>query len=1131
MIRQSFCTAVQQPLAQARAMAGSVIDWPGHLQIPPSNAAIRRSNALPLRRLARKCAAMTEQIEDQAEAAPAPAPRARRIARRIGLVLALLVLALVAATWFSRERLADDFITGQLEKLGLDATYTIESIGPRRQVLKDIVIGDPARPDLTVERVEVTLEPRFPLIGIAGVKLEKPRLYGSYRQGKLSFGALDKLLFDQKSTEPFVLPDMNLLIDDGRALLESDYGPVGVKVAGNGNLRSGFAGILAASAPRLEHAGCTINGATIYGKASIANASPGFEGPLRLSTLDCAGQGISLGASDLELGVRLDPDLKGFEGSANLKSGAMRLAENRAGGLAGTAKFTWRKAGLTAQYDLRAHRLETPQFALRELGAEGTARTSGGMDRAELRADVEGRGLQTGRGLDTALGEAAKAASGTLLGPMLAQIRAAFAREGRDSSLSAGLTLRKTGDVLSLVMPQGRLTGGSGDTLLAVSGFQLSDGGEAGGARFSGNFATGGAELPRITGRMENRGGQGGTIMRLRMAEYRAGGGSLELPEMMIAQEPGGALGFSGSVRASGLLPGGATRGLVVPLNGNWSAANGLSLWRNCTTLRFDQLTVANLRLDARRLQLCPPSGSAIVRSDARGIRVAAGAPALDLSGSLGETPIRLKAGATGLAWPGFLAARDVDVELGAQEAPTRFRLSEINARIESDVRGSFAGAEAYLFSVPLDLTEATGEWAYSDGVLTLSGGAFRLVDREQPGRFEPLVARDATLSLVDNRIVAQALLREPRSEREVVQADIVHDLNDATGHADLTVRGLLFDGQLQPDRLTGLALGVIANAAGTVRGSGRIDWNAETVASSGSFSTDRFDFAAAFGPVRGVAGTIEFTDLLGFVTAPNQRLTIESFNPGIAVERGEVRFELRENYVIAIQGGRWPFIGGTLILEPTEIQMADADVRRFTLRLEGVDAARFVEQMDMANLVATGTFDGAVPLVFDQNGGRIENGRLLSRAPGGNVAYVGALTYEDMSPIANYVFDALKSLDYRTMEIILDGSLTGEIVTRVRFDGIRQGAEASRNIVTKQLARLPLQFNLNIHAPFYRLIGSFKAMYDPAYIRDPREVGLLDEQGNAVENPTINPPDALKPEDIPEDEAVIQPLESETVP
>ncbi len=1074
---------------------------------------------------------MAEQNEEPGEEAEAPAaPRRRRTGRRIAGVVAILLATAGIVVWTSRERLAEDIITSQLEKLGVKATYKIESIGPQQQVITDIVVGDPGRPDLTIERVEVTLEPRFPFLELGKVRVVRPRLYGSYRAGKLSFGALDPLLFDQKSTEPFSFPDLNLELVDGRALLESDYGPVGFKAQGEGNLRSGFAGILAANAPKLTVEGCTATGATLYGKVTMDAERPGFSGPLRLGALDCPDHGAGLRDLAVRLETRIDRTLDGVEGKAALAGKSFALGENRLDGLDGTSRFTWRKNALTADYELGFGALRTPQLALDSLALEGSARTREAGERVEVQANLEGTGLRPGAALDKALGDTAKSAEGALLGPMLAQMRGALAREGRGSDLAAEITLRKTGDMLSLVMPQARVRGSSGSILLALSRFQIASDGKGAALRFSGNFMTGGAGLPQISGRMESRGGRGAAELRMRMARYAAGGGSLELPELTVAQGADGALAFSGRALASGAIPGGSAQGLVVPFNGNWSGAQGLAVWRGCTTIGFDSLSLASLTLEGRTLQLCPPTGSAILRSGPGGFRVAAGVPSLDLAGRLGETPLRLQSGAVGFAWPGTLVANNVDVTMGATDAPTRFRLTRIDARIADEIEGSFSGTDAKLFAVPLDLLEASGKWRFADGRLDLSEGAFRLVDRQAPGRFEPLVARDATLSLVDNRITAKAVLREPKSDREVTAANIVHDLSSGVGHADLDVPGILFDQGMQPDTLTGLALGLIANANGTIIGTGRIDWTPDKVTSTGKFSTDSFDFAAAFGPVQGVSGTIEFTDLLGMVTAPNQRLQIRSFNPGIEVESGELRYEIRENQTMAIHGGRWPFIGGALVLEPAVIRMAQAEERRFAIQLEGVDAAQFIERMELANISATGTFDGRVPLVFDENGGRIEGGSLTSRPPGGNVSYVGKLTYENMNPIANYAFDALKSLDYKQMDIALNGSLTGEIVTQVRFDGIRQGAGTSQNILTKQLAKLPIRFNVNIHAPFYQLIGSFKSMYDPALTRNPRDLGLIDANGNIIQNPSLKPP-TPGVEDLPDDESGIQHPESEPVP
>jgi hypothetical protein len=1071
---------------------------------------------------------MAAQSEMEQSERPA---RGRRVGCGASLaVLALLIVAL-AALWFSRERIADNVISDMLADAGVPATYEIEQIGPSRQILRNIVVGDPARPDLTVERAEVVIKARFGFPGIAEVRLTRPRLRASYHGGKLSFGVLDPLVFTG-SKAPFEFPDFRLALEDGRGVLDSDYGPVGIKLAGSGHLRGGFAGELAAVAPRLALPGCAAERVTLYGTLAIADQRPGFDGPVRLGGLSCPDQSLALAGAAVQLKGRADKALAAFEGDVGLSAGAAALGDARLAALAGDGRFSWRDGGLTARYDLAATDLATEQAAVGRLKFDGSLRARRNFERVEIDTKVDGQGVRLGSALDAGLADAEKSADGTLLEPILHQVREQLAREGRASRLAADVTVRRTGQRTVVVVPDAALRGGSGETLLSLSRFQLAFGGDAAPV-YSGGFATAGQRLPRIAGRIEQRPG-GPLHASLSVAPYAAGSARVAIPRLALTERGDGALGFAGEAIASGALPGGHADELVLPLAGSYSSEGRLALWTDCTEVRFAKLQLANLALDSHRLTLCPPRGAAVVRYDAgNGLRIAAGAPSLQLTGHLGETPIALRSGAIGFAWPGTITARQLVVTLGPEGTATSFAIADLTAKAGADVAGRFAGTDVRLYAVPLDLLGASGNWRYADGRLTLTDGAFRLEDRQAARRFEPLAAEGASLTLVDNVITAAALLREPVSGRAVTRVDLVHNLATAGGHADLAVAGLTFDEGFQPTALTPLALGVVANVRGTVAGSGRIDWTESGVTSTGRFSSDSLDFAAAFGPVRGASGTIEFSDLLGMTTAPNQRLHVASINPGIEVTDGEIAIQLRGGEVLALEGGTWPFMGGRLTMHPVEIRFGAAEVRRYVLEVEGLDAARFVDYMDLENMSATGTFDGTVPLVFDTVGnGRVEGGLLLSRPPGGNVSYIGQLTYEDMGAIANFAFAALRSLDYTQMRVAMDGELTGQIVTRVQLDGVKQGAGAEQNILTRKLATLPIRVDVNIRAPFYTLIGSVRALYDPSAIRDPRELGLIDSEGHAIRGETKGPPpEPVDPDDLIPDESAIQRRESEETP
>jgi hypothetical protein len=1060
---------------------------------------------------------------------PARDAPGRRRWLRGALAFVLVLVVALAGVWLSRERIAGNFIEAQLRQYDIPATYTIEHIGPDKQVLTNIVIGNPTAPDLTVERAEVTIRYRLGTPTLGRITLVRPRLFGTFKGGTLSFGTLDKALF-RKTGRPPGLPTIDLRLVDGRGLIESDYGPLGLKAEGVGRLDGGFKGLIAVAAPKLDGAGCAAQRATLYGTVSTARGKATIDGPVRFASLACASRGLAVRDAAVAMKATVDDDFKGVEAQSRLESRALSAAGAGANGITGSLRATWRDRALTARYSLAARGVAHPQARAALLIAEGTLRARNGLDTLELQSDISGNGVRIGDGLDRVLSGAVRTSEGTLFAPLLKQARAALARESRASSLTAQLTLRQAGAITSLIIPQASLRGGSGDTLLALSRVQLSaQGGQP--ARFSGNLASGGRGLPRIVGRME-RGAGGGAVMRLRMAEYRAGGSALEIPDLALIQADDGALGFAGRARASGALPGGEARNLVVPLNGSFSSDSGLALWKSCTTIAFDRLAIASLTLEHRSLTLCPARGQAILRNDARGLRIAAGAPSLDLAGRLADTPIRVRSGPVGFAYPGAMSAREVDVTLGPPATASTFRISNLTATFGREIGGKFSGADIRLYAVPMNLMNASGNWRYAGEVLSLAQGSFRLIDREAVPRFNPLVSDGATLTLRDNVIRANAALHEPASRREVTDIAIVHNLASGVGHADLNVDGLLFDRALQPDTLTSLAKGVIANVSGTVRGTGRIDWTERGVTSGGRFSSDSLDFAAAFGPVKGASGTVEFTDLIGLTTAPNQRIRIASVNPGIEVTDGELVFSLRDGQLLGVEGATWPFMGGTLTLRSTTLNLGTSEERRYIFEIEGLQAAEFVQRMELANISATGTFDGTLPIVFDTSGnGRIEGGLLIARPPGGNLSYLGELNRHDLGTMANFAFDALKSLDYQQMSIAMDGSLTGEIVTRVRFDGVKQGAGAKRNFLTKRFENLPIRFNINIRAPFYQLITSIKAMYDPASVRDPRDVGLLDAEGRVLQRQVTPPPPAIKPDDVIPDQPPVQTSESEKQP
>ncbi|MBU0775750.1 MAG: exoprotein, partial [Alphaproteobacteria bacterium] len=269
--------------------------------------------------------------------------------RWLGVGTGSLALVL-AGLWTQRAPIAENFVSRELNRRGVQANYDLTDVGLRTQRIEHILLGDPANPDLTADWVEVDIAFAGLTPQVAAVRAGGVRMRGSYRDGVLRLGELDKFS-DPDSTEPFSLPDILLALNDARLRLDTDAGQLGMRIDGTGNLRSGFQGKLAAAMPRAAFAGCGLTD----GRASLAIAMdrgrPHVTGPVRASALAChdsAAMARPLATLDLTLGQAFDRwsghvDLSGealkasgivlaapsgrvdFDGTASATSGRARI--------------------------------------------------------------------------------------------------------------------------------------------------------------------------------------------------------------------------------------------------------------------------------------------------------------------------------------------------------------------------------------------------------------------------------------------------------------------------------------------------------------------------------------------------------------------------------------------------------------------------------------------------------------------------------------------------------------------------------------------------------------------------------------------------------------------------------------
>jgi translocation and assembly module TamB len=533
-----------------------------------------------------------------------------------------------------------------------------------------------------------------------------------------------------------------------------------------------------------------------------------------------------------------------------------------------------------------------------------------------------------------------------------------------------------------------------------------------------------------------------------------------------------------------GPFPDGRVQALRLPISGHVGRGGSFAFGTSCLVVSFNALQMSSVQLGATRLPVCPLGPAIISKQPGGRVRTAARLNAPVLNGRIGRSPLHVQA-ADGVLTGQQFSLNNVAARLGRETSPLVFGATRLTGSLAGSLHGNFAGAAATIGKVPLQLSDAVGSWLFRSKALTINGAA-TVSDRNPDPRFYPLRTDDLHFSLAGDYVRAMGSLRHPATGTLITDVSIEHRLSTGSGHALLDVAGIAFGPNLQPDALTRLTEGVVALVNGTVHGQGRIDWGeGGKVTSTGDFSTANMDLAAPFGPVTGLTSSIHFDDLLGLTTPPGQVATVATVNPGILVTDGVIRYQLLPHDHVKIESGLWPFMGGRLILHETVLDFSQHSAKHLTFELQGFNAKMFVDSLGFQGFELTGTFDGVLPMVFDENGGRIVGGVLTSRAPGGELKYSGT---KPKGLAAGLAVNLLSDIRFRSMIIHLDGDLSGEFATRVAVDQVSLGAGHGflAGLVHRAFSRLPLKLNLNINGPFRALIQMVKGFKDPTQVIAP---------------------------------------------
>lgn len=918
------------------------------------------------------------------EPAPHRPPPSRGRARLIlGVVLGVL-LVLAALLYLNRRAATRQVLIGWLEQQGIEADMQVDRL-ELNGLVASVRIGEAANPDVTVERVEVDYVIGAPWskggLGLTPtrIRLIRPVVRASVRNGRLTLGSLDPLV--ERFTGQPPRPDSRgplVLVEGARVRLDTDYGPT--SILGDARIDDGKLMRLSARMPPTAFKSGDIEARGL--QATVDLTTTGDRVALRLATAAerASLPGFTGEATRLTLAGDLPyPDLEDRRGDGRARID-LRLAADRLAAADTSARDadlhltfdgqlegwieTFRIEGASAA-DLRAARIEGPAVAA------ATARLRLTDARAVLDRDARGLGWRMDGGVALT---AARASGAGLDGSGISLTSRRVAVGGRGAAVEAEGPLafaaeRLAWDELTLT----GVRGGSNFDLVSDGGLRVTATGAFSAARGAwplfGPLAR--DDVPELAGMkralsafavaapgFELIAGHSGTRLTLtRPVTLRpANGGVLTLrpvatPIFSAARQQagGGALSLT------------ATRGDGLP-----EAAFAIPAWR-LTPTGF------TATLDGR---------AALDFGLARGI-------ALRTRGELGSSGGRLTYVAASCI-PLTIDRLELDesdvVGIAGDICPVaRPLVSVADGRWRAD--GALSGLDASAPFLALNFRDAQGGFTATGGPggVGLDARIARATvdDATNPRRFHTLGAT-GSVRLADETWTGAFDLS--RGSAVLGRLTLAHDGVAEAGGLTIDAPSIVFaDGGLQPADLSPMAEIIGSPASGSVAFEGRIDWRAETEgSSSGRLTIPGLDFISPAGPVKGLRGAVDFTNLAPLTAAPGQRFSADRLESAVPLTDIELTFGL-DKAAVTIEGGELAVAGGRIRVEPFAVPLDPNQPISGVIVLENVQLGQVIAGSGFGDQVSLdAVVSGRLPFTSDrEHGVRISGGSLAAVRPG----------------------------------------------------------------------------------------------------------------------------------------------------
>ncbi|HVM23567.1 MAG TPA: hypothetical protein VM308_09775, partial [Sphingomicrobium sp.] len=527
---------------------------------------------------------------DEAHAVVVRRPAWARVAKWVALAGLILLVVGIAIVWIERRPIARHYLKGELERRGVTATYQLDRVGLRTQEVRDLVIGDPKRPDLVARHAIIQMRLKWNgSFEVYRIYARGVRLRGRLVDGRVSWGQVDKLL-PPPSDKPFELPDFALDIADSSISLATPFGPLGVALQGNGKLSGGFEGRAAVVSPRLVPGRCAATNLHANMAVSVTARRPRFEGPVALDRFSCPQSNFHIVEPRFDANTSFNEAFTRIDGRGRMAIATLVAGANGLANFVGDISFKGTPEAVNGQVRLAAQRSRLATIFADRTRLNGDYHMGIREGTFALAGDFAADSGRLDPSMIAGVTQPLAAAAGTPIGPVAASIGNAITRTARNFNATGQIRLVnfpgggaariRSADIVGPGGARARISGGSGVTYYWPSG----------GLRVDGDIAMAGGGLPsgRVTLRQPRPGAPMSGVADLE--PYVAGGQRLALTPIRFGPGPGGSTTVSTIAQLDGSFPKGRVQALRLPITGQIGRGGSFAFGTACEVISFDYL-------------------------------------------------------------------------------------------------------------------------------------------------------------------------------------------------------------------------------------------------------------------------------------------------------------------------------------------------------------------------------------------------------------------------------------------------------------------------------------------------------------------------------------------------------------